>query len=153
MEYVVEEKPDFLVKTARSMELPVLWGRLKRTHGFKKKVVRKATIRRLQLIKNMSLPQSVVKEKLDENRISYVLEHIYPFRSSFRIVDFALPRWKIFVEVDGHDHNSSSTIERDNSKDRGAHERGWKTFRIKNSDCLEFSKLFTEFLTKNGYRY
>jgi very-short-patch-repair endonuclease len=52
------------------------------------------------------------------------------------IVDFACPAKKIIVEVDGSQHGSDTTVERDAVRDRELAALGWTVLRFWNDDVL-----------------
>ena len=58
------------------------------------------------------------------------------------IVDFAIPRAKLVIELDGSIHNQIEVAERDSERDKALAEAGWSVIRLKNDEAFDPDHLF-----------
>ena len=73
-----------------------------------------------------------VKYFLDKNQEDYIFQ--YPTRTGF-VIDFALLKQKIAIEVDGTNwHSSKEAKKRDMFKDYQLRREGWIVIRIKEEE-------------------
>lgn len=66
------------------------------------------------------------------------------------VVDFAIPRAKLVIEVDGGIHNLDVVKEKDEERDRFLAERGWQVVRISNDMAFDPDGLFALIAEKLG---
>ncbi len=65
------------------------------------------------------------------------------------VVDFACPKAKLVIEVDGGIHNWTEVASRDEARDSALKEAGWRVIRISNETATDADTLFrtvSEFL-------
>lgn len=66
------------------------------------------------------------------------------------VVDFAIPKARLVIEIDGGIHRLASVAERDASRDRQLVEAGWEVLRISNEDASDADRLLTLVCGKLG---
>ena len=80
-----------------------------------------------------------VKQFLDKNQKEYVFQ--YSTRTGF-VIDFALLKERIAIEVDGTNwHSSKEAKKRDRFKDYQLRREGWKVIRIKEEEIDNLDNL------------
>lgn len=58
------------------------------------------------------------------------------------IVDFAIPRAKLAIELDGGIHNWIEVALRDEARDNAIRAAGWRVIRLKNDEAFDADHLF-----------
>ena len=81
-------------------------------------------------LKNMSYPEKLFKEKLEEigfdKKYLIIREYcVFPY-----FIDFAFVDKKIAIEIDGSQHLEIKRLNRDNKKDKLLIENGWVVYRV-----------------------
>lgn len=82
-----------------------------------------------------------VKEYFGKKGINYIFQ--FSTRTRF-VIDFALLKERIAIEVDGaHWHSSKKAKKRDRFKDYQLRREGWKVIRIKEKDIDNLDSLLS----------
>ena len=85
-----------------------------------------------------------VKEYFDKKDIDYVFQ--FPTRTGF-VVDFALLKERIAIEVDGKKwHSSKEAKKRDRFKDYMLRREGWRVVRIKEKEMDNLDSLLSSII-------
>ena len=88
--------------------------------------------------------EEIVKEYLDRNNVDYVFQ--YSTRTGF-VIDFAIPKKKIAIEVDGFKwHSSKEAMKKDRFKNYMLKREGWLVLRIKEEEINNLSGLFSSII-------
>ena len=94
--------------------------------------------RRNSLLCKTSKAESHFAKLLDKSGVYYIREKCcYNFSGEWCYVDFYIPKFKLGIEIDGKEHNTTKHKIRDRLKSKFLDEqRGIFTYRITNEQCL-----------------
>ena len=94
---------------------------------------------------------NALKRGLGRNIIyqQYIINTSTPKKKSFAIADFAHPKKKILIEIDGSIHHTDENLLRDVKRDRHLKKLGWKTLRYTNEQIRQNLKATTTHALKH----
>ena len=104
--------------------------------------------RRAILIKRATPAELRFKELLDNLEVKYCFQKGFIEGNNFCIADFYIKCIRTVVEVDGEYHQTKEQKNRDKNKDHYYRQRGFKVFRITNSDVFRLDETLLEKLLK-----
>lgn len=91
---------------------------------------------RFDLLKNETYYEKTAKIALKELNVSFEEQRIFYFGSSFYIVDFYLPKYKIVLEIDGEYHEDIDIKMKDSWRTKNLLSLGiYKVVRVLNRNC------------------
>jgi len=90
-------------------------------------------MRHWSLLHKMTEPELALEPAIASLGVPYRCQH--PLLGHF--CDFALPTYKIVVEVDGKSHDDAEARAADKVRDAKMQTKGWKVVRLKNAEALE----------------
>lgn len=88
--------------------------------------------------KNATIYEKLMSFKLNVQRIKFIFQYSMPYKNSFIICDFYVPKYNLIIEVDGMYHDEILQAHKDIERDKFLIENGYNVLRMFNNEIDTF---------------